>query len=218
MKELLIYLQKDKYDKLMKSALYYTGYFTLIFNTTDHFSFECAKCKGQAEIVKVFCDDDSGTPCIYFLLICEKCKRKGQRKIYLEDYIVEIEPKLSATFGIHIYDASVLEGYLNITGTVCDDMYSISFALINISYYDECEEITYYWDETSSSWDTSESSHLVYIWAGGGTSSNPYLWRYTDIPETELAEGQGYLIRASVTNSIGQTSTHSYIFHYGNTV
>lgn len=60
---------------------------------TDHFVFKCPKCNKEVVIEKIFLKDFNSLktpPCFYFILKCHYCKIKGQRKIYLNNDINEI--------------------------------------------------------------------------------------------------------------------------------
>jgi len=126
----------------------------------------------------------------------------------VEDYRITIIPASSENLGVSI-DNHYQCTYYTIEGSVWDDTYGISFVTINVSYEDG--GTVYYWD--GSFWDNFESTHTITSWlSGGGTSSNPYLWNFAEIPS--LIDGEEYTIQVKVTNSIGQTSTDTEVFTY----
>jgi hypothetical protein len=92
MKELLIYPQKSD-GKLVPKSLTISGHFNVKFDSTDHFWFECIKCKVTAEVIRVFREDyynnTNDEPRVYFYLKCPKCKTTAQRKIYLKSDLSE---------------------------------------------------------------------------------------------------------------------------------
>lgn len=55
-------------------------------DSTDHFQFNCPKCKCEVAIKNISLKNFNTykiPPCFYFHLKCPKCRIKGQRKIYL---------------------------------------------------------------------------------------------------------------------------------------
>jgi hypothetical protein len=70
------------------------GKFDVAEDTTDHFWFQCRKCKKETKIVKVYIENWAGQPCIHFELVCPICLSFNQRKIYLSS-IEDMEELLS---------------------------------------------------------------------------------------------------------------------------
>lgn len=83
MKEFLLYPIKG--DKPIPRQHWSGASFTIKFDNTDHFWFECPMCKKRIKVTRVFRDDyQAKSPTVYFYMECRKCGQYGQRKIYLK--------------------------------------------------------------------------------------------------------------------------------------
>ena len=60
--------------------------FNPIYDGTDHFEFECPACHSVADVLNVEMRNyrRKNSFDLYFFIECPKCKRSGQRKIYLD--------------------------------------------------------------------------------------------------------------------------------------
>jgi hypothetical protein len=99
-------------------------HFLPTFDSTDHLSFACEKCKTIADVLAIVFNPNYSRPpnprfALFFYLECPKCGASGQRKIYLDEidrrafcHTVWHENKLY-TYGTgneprDIYDAPIL--------------------------------------------------------------------------------------------------------------
>ena len=69
--------------KIYEGDEYKRGTFLPFADSTDHFWWNCLKCKGHVDIIDV--DFYSNDNTIYFDLLCKYCKSLGVRKIYLDN-------------------------------------------------------------------------------------------------------------------------------------
>lgn len=55
-------------------------------DSTDHFTFDCPRCKTSGIVYKIYVQNYNSLntpPCFYLKLKCPRCKSLGQRKMYL---------------------------------------------------------------------------------------------------------------------------------------
>ena len=87
-----LYNEEKTYKSFQSHSISSKHYFSqdigwnMEIDSTDHFSFNCPRCKGEAIIEKVSLIDMTNLnvpPRLYIFLKCNHCKLKGQRKIYL---------------------------------------------------------------------------------------------------------------------------------------
>jgi hypothetical protein len=75
------------------------------WDSTDHFLWVCKNCKHVAKVCNVFTINKKGVgPTLYFILCCERCKNKGQRKIYLMNSDKDVVGEVIATQTESLYN------------------------------------------------------------------------------------------------------------------
>ena len=78
------------YNVIEKESTFFEGdRFLPIWDSTDHLSFACQKCRSVADVLRIKFNKKYSRPpnprfALFFYLGCPNCGRSGQRKIYLD--------------------------------------------------------------------------------------------------------------------------------------